>query len=276
MTDKEILVFSSALLRKAKALGADLAGFASVEELKKAPSFTFAPQLRDAWVSSYPAGKGLGLAPGAVAWPENARTIMVVAVHHPENMPEMDWWFGPKDPPGNRALARIVRELCGWISQKYRCHPVHLPYGVEMGGTYLKDAAVHGGLGCIGKNNLVVTPEYGPRIRLRGLALDVPLPATGPTTFDPCSHCAADCRSVCPQETFAEHVHLAAEYGQEHLPGRDGNFSRVVCSRQMVLDEKRAKAQSAGERKVEAQIVRYCRRCEFACPVGQIAGSETP
>ena len=212
MNENERMRFASELLNKARALGADLAGFADVEELRRAPSFTFAPQLRDSWVSSYPAGKGIGLPIGEVAWPDNVKTIMVVAVHHPQDKPEMDWWFGPKNPPGNRTLVGIVRDLCTWISEKYRCQPVHLPYGVEMGGTYLKDAAVYGGLGCVGKNNLLITPEYGPRVRLRGLALDVRLPASGPTPFDPCSGCDEACRKACPQGTFAEDVHLATMY----------------------------------------------------------------
>jgi epoxyqueuosine reductase len=37
-----------------------------------------------------------------------------------------------------------------------------LPYKVEEGGMFLKDAATLAGLGIIGKNNLLITPEFEP------------------------------------------------------------------------------------------------------------------
>jgi len=52
----------------------------------------------------------------------------------------------------------------------------------------LKDAAVLAGLGCIGKNNLLLTPEYGSRVRLRAFTIDLVLPSTGPLPFDPCEN----------------------------------------------------------------------------------------
>ena len=50
------------------------------------------------------------------------------------------------------------------------------------------------GLGCIGNNNLVVTPEYGPRIRWRALLLDRSANATGPVDYHPCDGCPQPCR----------------------------------------------------------------------------------
>jgi hypothetical protein len=58
-----------------------------------------------------------------------------------------------------------------------------LPYRVEHGGTLFKDAAALAGLGTIGKNNLVITPEYGPHVRLKAMFLDVDLEPTGPIGF---------------------------------------------------------------------------------------------
>ena len=50
------------------------------------------------------------------------------------------------------------------------------------------------------KNNLLITPEFGPRVCLRDLLLNVDLEPTGPIDFTPCEACNMPCRRVCPQE----------------------------------------------------------------------------
>jgi epoxyqueuosine reductase len=269
MTKREPLRVLSSLLLKAKELGADLAGSAAVEDLKKAPSFTFAPQMPGSGDGIGTRKNQLGLKPGEVAWPENAKTVMVIAVHHPEEKPEMDWWYGRVDPPGNRVLAMVVRELCAWILERIQYNVVHLPYHVEKGGTYLKDAAVMAGLGCIGKNNILVTPEFGPRVRLRALTLDIALPSTGPLAFDPCKVCDEMCRKSCPQNAFAQKIYEAKEYGQDILPGREGVFARPICNRQMEIDNDVAKEKEVDGFNEPIKIIKYCRRCELSCPVGK-------
>ena len=81
---------------------------------------------------------------------------------------------------------RINKELSEWIESTIGCKTYKLPYLIEKGGIFLKDAAVMAGLGCVGKNNLVITPEYGPRIRFRALLLNRMAKATGPLEFKPC------------------------------------------------------------------------------------------
>ena len=270
MNYKDALRTSSALLTKAKELGADLAGFAAVEDLKKAPSFTFAPKMPGAGEGIGTRKNKLGLKPGEVAWPENAKTVMVIAVHHPEDKPEMDCWFGRVDPPGNRVLAKVITELCIWVPEKFGINVFHLPYHVEKGGTYLKDAAVIAALGCIGRNNILVTPEYGPRVRLRALTLDIELPSTGPLAFDPCKLCDDLCRKACPQRAFKDKLYSPDDYNQDILPGRDGSFARPACNMQMEVDNDVAKEQVVDGFEDPVKIIKYCRRCELSCPVGKI------
>jgi len=69
MARKDNLKISSALLLKAKDLGADLVGFASVKDLKKAPSFTFAPMMPGAGEGIGTRKNKRGLEPGEVLWP---------------------------------------------------------------------------------------------------------------------------------------------------------------------------------------------------------------
>jgi epoxyqueuosine reductase len=266
----EQLRISSQILAKAKEFGADKVGFASVADLVKAPSFTFAPKMPGIEKGIGTRENKLGLGPGEVKWPENAGTVLVIAVHHPEDKPELDWWFGRSDPPGNKVLAKVVRKLCEWIPENFGIDVFHLPYHVEKGGTYLKDAAVLAALGIIGRNNILVTPEYGPRVRLRALTLDIKLPSTGPMAFDPCKACGDLCRKACPQNSFGQRLYTQNEYGQVILPGRDGMFARSVCNRRMDKDNEIAVEQEVDGFDAPVKVVKYCRRCETACPIGKL------
>jgi epoxyqueuosine reductase len=132
---------------------------------------------------------------------------------------------------------KTVSELETWLEREVGIQCFKLPYHVERGGVYLKDAAVLAGLGCIGKNNLLVTPQYGPRLRLRGMLTDSDLPSTGVIGFDPCIACPMPCRTSCPQAAFARQRYTRAVYELEALPARSGAYDRFRCNRQMERDE---------------------------------------
>ena len=270
MKKKELLSASSAILQKAKESGVHLAGFANVDDLKSGPSTIFAPQMPGA-------GEGIGsrngemeLKPGEVKWPKEAKSILAVAVEHPEEKPEMDWWYGRVSPSGNKLLVNAVNALCEWIPANFDIKIYHFPYHIEQGGIYLKDAAVMAGLGCIGKNNMIVTPEFGPRVRLRAMALSVPMPSTGPSGFDPCVQCNELCRKMCPQSAFNEITFSPKTYHLSNLPGRDGTYSRPTCNIEMQKNNDDAKEQVQEGFSEPVKIVKYCRMCEWNCPVGKI------
>jgi epoxyqueuosine reductase QueG len=60
-----------------------------------------------------------------------------------------------------------------------------------------KYAAVQAGLGWIGKNGVLVTREFGPRVRLGVLLLDYPLACGTPVTTGSCGDCHV-CVDACP------------------------------------------------------------------------------
>ncbi len=261
MISKNILSASS-VLRKAKQLGAALAGFALIDDLRNSPSFTFVRGMHGLGKS----GAGEANSPN----PGNAGSVLVIAVEHPIHEPEMDWWYGRAESPGNRMLAEIAEQLCAWITETYGIRTFHLPYHPQGRGTYLKDASVLAGLGCIGKNNLLVTPEYGPRVRLRALTIDASFPSTGVTGFDPCSLCEEmPCRSACPQGAFDHQCHTVREYCLDKLPGRTGVFSRQTCNIQMEKDRVNANIQNVEGFDALVRVIQYCRKCELACLVGK-------
>ncbi|MFQ5976862.1 MAG: 4Fe-4S double cluster binding domain-containing protein [Candidatus Heimdallarchaeota archaeon] len=57
--------------------------------------------------------------------------------------------------------------------------------------------ATRAGLGWIGKNALLITPEYGPRVRLVSILMDAPLKPDLPTNKSSCGKCRS-CVSACP------------------------------------------------------------------------------
>ncbi|MBW2252819.1 MAG: hypothetical protein JRF60_19935, partial [Deltaproteobacteria bacterium] len=106
-----------------------------------------------------------------VNWPAEAQTVLILGLNHPEKDPRLD--YGERgDTWGNRRLREISELLKQWLRKKYDLTAQPLPYHVENGGLFLKDAAVLSGIGIIGRNNLLLHPEWGPRIRLRSILLE--------------------------------------------------------------------------------------------------------
>jgi epoxyqueuosine reductase len=247
------------IIEKAKAMGATMAGIASLEQLGQSPSHQILREIPDFSADHF------------IKWPGDAKSALVIALSHPQDRPELDWW-GLSGSPGKRMLMSINRELSQWVEGEFGIKAHVLNYSVVECGAYLKDAAVLAGLGCIGKNNLLVTPELGPRVRLDGMLLEEELAPTGPIDFDPCDGCAEPCRKACPQNTYGEIVLLSVETGMAALPGRDGRFSRGKCNIQMkkdVADGRAALEELQADVPQGEGVIKYCRRCEFACPVGR-------
>jgi epoxyqueuosine reductase len=243
------------IVERARSLGASVVGVADVEALKTSPSHRISPRI------------GMGLearwrdtpdeaVPAEVDWRPDALSAVVIGVSHPTSRKQLDWYDG-KGTPGNRVLIGIARELSEWLEHDISVTTHRPPYFIESGGVFMKDAAVLAGLGSVGRNNLVITPEYGPRVRWRVLLLDRAAKATG------------------------------------QLPGTDGSYDRVTCNTKMAQDiEDAAGALAAGEddrrdladtmNAFEEAVmalppgggetrygVKYCRRCELSCPVGR-------
>jgi len=124
-------------------------------------------------------------------------------------------------------------------------------------------------LGVIGKNNMLITPQYGPRVRLRALALRVKLPETDSLNFDPCSTCDMPCRQACPRKAFDNKNFDSSDYGMLELPAREGVYDREACA---LESDKRLHPDESIFQKEEIEsgdlISVSCRACEFACPVG--------
>jgi len=235
------------ILEKAKELGASLVGIAAVDDLKTSVSY----ELYDA-SPYYDEYKG-------VEWRDEHRSMLVWALAHPPSEPVLDWWSlkVPGFTPGNRVLRKQSKRLRVWLGEELGISALSLPYQIEYGGAFLKDASVLAGLGVIGRNNLLVTPEFGPRVRLRGIFMEAELEPTGRIEgFDPCDGCDMPCHAACPREAF-----------------RSGAYERAICKMEMDQNDADVELLDGPTMGIDeaCEVIKYCRCCELACPVAMEA-----
>lgn len=233
----------STIIARAKELGASLAGIARIEDLKASPSYAIYEH-----TPFYPEYEG-------VTWQPEHTSVLVWGLIHPESDPVLDWWSMKVKgfTPGNGVMRLQSRQIRLWLEEACGIKALSLPYQIEYGGAFLKDSAHLAGLGVIGRNNLLITPEYGPRLRLRGMFIEAELEPTGPLDFDPCQDCDRPCHRVCPQDAF-----------------RSGRFERELCSRENDKREAEAEILDGSVMGIDepSSVTKPCRLCELACPLG--------
>jgi epoxyqueuosine reductase QueG len=102
-------------------------------------------------------------------------------------------------------LGRISYRLCKILDEKgFRALPVPTFLPIDMHNNYgiiadvsLRHAAVEAGLGTLGTNRLLLTNEYGPRVRLMAMITDAPLETNGKSDASYCDGCEL-CVEYCP------------------------------------------------------------------------------
>jgi epoxyqueuosine reductase len=230
------------IVEKAKEVGASLAGIATVEDLKASPSYEIYDKAP--YYDEY----------AGVNYRDEHKSILVWALAHPPSEPVLDWWSlkVPGFTPGNRVLRKLSKQLRVWMGEDLGISALSLPYQIEVGGALLKDAAVLAGLGVIGKHNLLVTPEYGSHVRLRGIFMEAEFEPTGPIDYDPCNGCDRPCHSSCPRGAF-----------------RSGSYERALCKTEMDQNDADVKTLAGSIMGIDEDcaVIVYCRNCELACPV---------
>jgi len=112
-----------------------------------------------------------------------------------------------------------------------------------------KIAATCAGLGWIGKSDLLVTSEYGPRVRLAAILTDAPFKTAEPAKESRCGDCRA-CVHACPNQA------IKGAQWQRGTP-REDLLDAYVCN------QKRLDYISSIGRKYA------CGHCMRVCPVGR-------
>ena len=76
-----------------------------------------------------------------------------------------------------------------------------------MGLLSLKHLAVQAGLGVFGHNSLLITPQYGPRVRLTAIVTNAELQPYTPLDKNFCEDCENPCISLCPVKALRKPSH---------------------------------------------------------------------
>lgn len=165
----------------AHSLGADLVGVARAESFMEAPE---------------------GHRPEDLL--RGARSVIVLAIHlldaSLESAPNRE--YSVTYSVVNRELDRTAFLVAKFLQDKgYRALqvPASPPYDVSsnMGDLSHRHAGYLAGLGVFGKNSLLLTTKFGPRIRLVSIITDAPLTPDKPLNLDLCNDCHK-CIQACP------------------------------------------------------------------------------
>ncbi len=189
---------------------------------------------------------------------DNAKSVIVVGLKMLDAQMELQstsdgyYTISPRDDMMkghitfiSRELDRIGYKISRMLEQKgYKAfHQLASEGGVDnrelVGFFSIKHAAEEAGLGSVGRNSLLLTPEFGPRVRLTAIITDAEIESDQPLEKDFCKNCDNICIEVCPADALEE-------------PSRDSAYEI----------DKFACCNSLGSR-VD------CRGCLTECPVGK-------
>jgi hypothetical protein len=128
------------ILIVAQKFGADLAGFVDVETLQRSPSHKMHSKLP---LYTLIEDTDNGVAPEVdqslkvkAIWPQEAQTRLIIATHHPEDTPTLDYWRNPSPggTEGNLRLIRINNKIIKWLKEKEDITGMQIPYAIQQGG----------------------------------------------------------------------------------------------------------------------------------------------
>ena len=153
----------------------------------------------------------------------------------------------------NQRLDLMVSRVSSLIQrERYRALPIPASKRIDderLCGAFSHKLAAHlAGLGWIGKSCLLVTPEFGPRVRWATILTDAPLQVTGKPMEEGCGSCG-QCVELCPVHAFT------GEPFRESEP-REKRFDASKCDRYF-----------AALRKKDAEVA-VCGLCLYVCPHG--------
>jgi epoxyqueuosine reductase QueG len=111
------------------------------------------------------------------------------------------FFLGEEDALLSRELAQMGYRISKFL-RRGGWHALYLPVAKQNGRFrtapfYHMPAMYLAGLGTLGLNCCILTPEFGPRVKVTSIITDCPLPAGEPMAEEMCTHCNL-CVEACP------------------------------------------------------------------------------
>jgi epoxyqueuosine reductase QueG len=178
-------------------------------------------------------------------------------------------------------LNRVVYGLLKFLDDRgCRAAPVPSYLPIDMFQNYgliadvsLRHAAVEAGLGTMGKNRLLITDSFGPRVRLMAILTDtslIPDVRMEDEYCDDCGICIEQCPAGAISEEGVDIRRCSVKILKFGLPGLAKFARRLVGADEEKLHEA-IKSPEFAEfwQDLSTGIFYYCFECLNACPIGQ-------
>lgn len=176
-----------------------------------------------------------------ISYLKDSKTVIILGLHLHDIILDA-WNLNQETGKNNHFADSILEKYCNLIKS------LLLKQGYESKvisynpGLFLKDSAALAGIGPIGKNNLLITEQYGSQIRIRALTTTAPLICGVPILeSEYCKECNS-CIESCPAEAFP-----------------NGKYSKEICQ----------PYQLSHLRKLSDDTSIWCNICIESCPIGK-------
>ncbi len=153
----------------------------------------------------------------------------------------------------NQRLDAVASHLTSLLQQEgYRVLPIPSSanaHDKRLCAIFSHKLAAHlAGLGWIGKSCLLITSQFGPRVRWVSVLTDAPLATTGAPMEEQCGDCT-ECVDICPAHAFTGRPFLSDE-------PRNARYAAADCHEYLdgIEDE---------------SGMRVCGMCLYVCPHGR-------
>ena len=184
------------------------------------------------------------------------KSALVFAVPHGEQL-TINNYTEERFEKGIRDARKIEEEILVHIEEilnehkvKYYIPPVAQNNEEELVAPFsFKYAAVNAGLGWIGKNDVVITEKYGPRVRLSAILIDSQFTYGQRITISNCPDSCRKCVEICPYNALHD-----VKWDIDAL--RNDIIDYMLCNQKRSLYIEKHGRKNA------------CGLCMVACPIG--------
>ncbi|MGB9698596.1 MAG: hypothetical protein ACPL5I_04340 [Thermodesulfobacteriota bacterium] len=217
-------IFDSAFLEEMKKeLEVELLGAASIDEKTHS-------EIKNQATSLLPGAKSV-IVFGKEIFPE---IVALLSPSKEAGAAERGELFGPHSDYLNSRLTRAVYDLAKFFHKKsFQCLPLPAA-GCPTDQRFLKalfsykHAAQLAGLGVIGRHGLLITPQFGPRVRLACLLTSAKVEPSPPRQENYCLDCTA-CIRACPAQAL-QMPQAGEQYGLNKFACRTYRQAGLTCS----------------------------------------------